>query len=61
MVRRVVAWVLGLYLLFAVVGRLVEGMGVARCGCADGCWCHRPVLNTFRWVFPWGHRTGLNS
>ena len=27
MVWRVVRWVLGLYLLFAVVGRFVEGMG----------------------------------
>jgi hypothetical protein len=44
-----------LYLLFAVIGRFVEGMGAVRCGCASDCWCHRPVLSTFRWVFPFGH------
>lgn len=46
----------GLYLLFAVIGRFVEGMGAVECGCADDCWCKRPVIGTFRWVFPWGHR-----
>jgi hypothetical protein len=55
MVWRMVRWVLGLYLLFAFVGRFVEGMGAVRCGCAAACWCQRPVLSTFRWVFPWRH------
>lgn len=54
MARRIIRSVLGLYLLFAAVGRLVEGMGAVRCGCATDCWCKRPVLSTFRWVFPWG-------
>ena len=44
------------YLLFAVIGHFVEGMGAVDCGCADDCWCQRPVLSVFRWVFPWGHR-----
>jgi hypothetical protein len=57
MVWRMVRWVLGLYLLFAVVGRFVEGMGAVRCGCTADCWCQRPVLSTFRWVFPWRHRS----
>jgi hypothetical protein len=43
------------YLLFAVIGRFVEGMGAVECGCADKCWCKRPALSTFCWVFPWGH------
>jgi hypothetical protein len=30
MVWRMVRWVLGLYLLFAVVGRFVDGMGALR-------------------------------
>ena len=54
-VRRVGGWILGVYLLFAVIGRFVEGMGAVRCGCAADCWCKRPILSTFRWVFPWGH------
>jgi hypothetical protein len=45
-----------IYLLFAVIGRFVEGMGAVECGCAEDCWCKRPVLSLFRWVFPDGHR-----
>jgi hypothetical protein len=50
-----VGFLAGLYLLFAVIGRFVEGMGAVRCGCASTCWCKRPVLSAFRWVFPWRH------
>src|SRR5687767_1492279 len=42
-------------MLFAVVGRFVEGMGAVHCGCAANCWCQRPVLSTFGWVFAWRH------
>ncbi len=45
----------GLYLLFAVIGRFVEAMGAVECGCSEKCWCKKPVLNTFRWVGPFGH------
>jgi len=55
MIRRIVGFSAGLYLLFAVIGRFVEEMGAVRCGCASTCWCKRPVLSTFRWVFPWRH------
>jgi hypothetical protein len=54
--KRAVTWGLGLYVLCAVVGRLVEGMGVVRCHCAEDCWCRRPGLGAFRWVVPLGHR-----
>jgi hypothetical protein len=54
--KRALMSLAGLYLLFAVIGRFVEGMGAVECGCADDCWCKRPGLGTFRWVFPWGHR-----
>jgi hypothetical protein len=57
MVWRVVRWVLGLYLLFAVVGRFVEGMGAVRCGSAADCWFQRPVLSTFRRVIPWRNQS----
>jgi hypothetical protein len=56
MARRVGGYVLGLYLLFAVIGRFVEAMGAVHCGCEAGCWCKRPILSTFRWVFPFRHR-----
>jgi hypothetical protein len=55
-VKHVIVKVMSLYLLFAVIGRFVEGMGAARCGCDATCWCKKPVLSTFRWVFPFGHK-----
>jgi len=47
---------LTLYLLFAAIGRVLERLGMARCGCSADCWCKRPGLSTFRWAFPYGHR-----
>jgi hypothetical protein len=55
-VSRLLRRALALYLLFAVIGRFAEEMGAIECGCGPGCWCKRPVLSTFRWVFPFGHR-----
>lgn len=55
--KRVLASLIGLYLLAAVVTRLAEAMGRQRCGCAADCWCKKPGLTAFRWVFPRGHRT----
>ncbi len=54
--KRVLVGVAGIYLLFAVIGRFVEGMGAVQCGCSDDCWCKKPVLSTFRWVAPFRHR-----
>lgn len=54
--KRLLIGVGSTYLLFAVIGRFVEGMGAVECGCAANCWCKRPVLSVFRWVFPFGHR-----
>lgn len=47
-----------IYLLFALIGHFVEGMGAVRCGCRPECWCKKPGLSTFRWVFPAGHSFG---
>jgi hypothetical protein len=54
--KRLIVRVAAVYVLFAVIGRFVEGMGAVRCGCASTCWCKRPVLSTFRWVFPFRHQ-----
>jgi len=54
--KRFVARAVGVYLLFAIIGRFVEEMGAVECGCDPSCWCKRPGLSTFRWVFPYGHR-----
>ena len=53
--RRVLLGLLRVYLLFALVGRFVEGMGAVTCGCPSDCWCKRPGLSLFRWVFPFRH------
>jgi hypothetical protein len=54
--RRVVGVAVGMYLAAAVVGLVRERMGLIACGCADDCWCKRPGLSLFRWVFPRGHK-----
>jgi hypothetical protein len=54
--KRLLLRLAGVYLLFAVIGRFVEGMGAVECGCAADCWCQRPGLSLFRWVLPYGHR-----
>lgn len=59
--RRTVGWVFGVYVLFAVIGRFVEGMGAVRCECSDDCWCRRSGLSVFRWVIPAGHRSPPNA
>lgn len=56
--RHVLLGSASLYLLFAVIGRFVEAMGAVECECRPGCWCDKPVLSTFRRVFPAGHSFG---
>ena len=55
-VKRGLGLLLGFYLLLALGNRLAERLGAMRCGCAADCWCQRPGLSLFRWVFPWKHR-----
>ena len=55
--RRAVALAVGAYVAAGVVGLVRERMGLISCGCADGCWCHKPGLRLFRWVFPRGHKS----
>lgn len=55
--KRVLGLAVVLYLAAAVVGLLREHMGLVSCGCAADCWCHRPGLRLFRWVFPRGHKS----
>jgi len=58
--KRLFLGVTSIYGLFAVIGRFVEGMGAVRCGCRPDCWCQKPVLSAFRWVFPAGHSLGAD-
>jgi hypothetical protein len=52
---RRVWWLVGAYLAIAVMTRVAESFGLHRCGCRPDCWCRRPLLSTFRWVFPFRH------
>ncbi len=61
MVKRALAFVGLVYLQLALVGRFVEAMGAVRCECPSTCWCHRPMLSTFRWVFPYGHEVAAHD
>lgn len=54
--KRTMLIVLGGYLLVAMGNKVAEAAGAMTCECADGCWCRRPGLSFFRWVFPWLHR-----
>lgn len=55
--KRVLGLVAGVYVGGAVVGLVRERMGLISCGCAEDCWCKRPGLSVFRWVFPRGHKS----
>lgn len=53
--RRAVLSVVAAYLLVAAGNRVAEHFGAMTCGCSIDCWCQRPGLSLFRWVFPWRH------
>jgi hypothetical protein len=55
--KRVATMLVGGYLTAAAVGLVRERMGLITCGCAADCWCHKPGLGAFRWVFPKGHKS----
>ena len=54
--KRLLGLMLGVYLGAALTSRVLERMGVYQCGCYDTCWCKKPGLSVFRWVFPRFHR-----
>jgi hypothetical protein len=43
------------YVILALVGRAQEAAGLITCDCSSDCWCKRPGLSVFRWVFPRFH------
>ncbi len=48
----------GIYLALAALGHARERSGATACECRADCWCKRPGLKLFRWVFPLGHSLG---
>jgi hypothetical protein len=53
--RVILSTVIG-YVILALVGRAKEAVGINTCGCDPDCWCQKPGLSLFRWVFPRFHR-----
>lgn len=55
-VKRVIVGLALGYLALAVITRVREAAGAYTCGCDPDCWCKKPGLSLFRWVFPRRHR-----
>lgn len=53
--RRSIGVVAALYLAAAAWGLAKESRGELHCECEGDCWCKKPGLRLFRWVFPLGH------
>ncbi|MFL5798322.1 MAG: hypothetical protein ACJ77A_10375 [Actinomycetota bacterium] len=53
--RTILATVIG-YVVLGIGSRLMERRGVMVCECDSDCWCKRPGLSLFRWVFPRWHK-----
>ena len=50
------------YTALAFVLRAKEAAGLLTCACYPDCWCRKPGLSVFRWVFPHLHRNpGLKA
>jgi hypothetical protein len=50
------------YVVLGLIGRAKEAAGLRTCDCDPDCWCRRPGLSIFRWVFPRYHRNpGLEA
>ena len=56
MFRRSLLLAGALYIGAALIGRAQERRGAITCECQEDCWCKRPGLSLFRWVFPLGHK-----
>jgi hypothetical protein len=55
MLKRILQMLGLVYVGLALVGHVRELSGELTCECADDCWCKKPGLSFFRWVFPYGH------
>jgi hypothetical protein len=55
MIRRFLMPLAALYAAAALLGHAREHTGAIACGCSEDCWCKRPGLSAFRWVFPFRH------
>jgi hypothetical protein len=56
LMRRGALFLATLYVLAALIGHAHERSGAISCECRPDCWCKRPGLSLFRWVFPFWHK-----
>lgn len=50
------------YAILALALKAKEAAGLLTCDCYDDCWCRKPGLSVFRWVFPRYHQNpGLEA
>ena len=50
------------YFALALVSKAREAAGLLTCGRYPDCWCRKPGLSIFRWVFPrLHHNPGLEA
>ena len=56
MFRRSLLLAGALYIAAALIGHAQERRGAITCECQEDCWCKRPGLSLFRWVFPLAHK-----
>ena len=53
--KKLVLWLALVYLVLALMSRAREAAGLLTCDCYPDCWCRKPGLSLFRWVFPRFH------
>lgn len=59
--KLLLSFILG-YVVLGLVARAKEAAGMMTCDCYPDCWCRKPGLSIFRWVFPRYHRNpGLEA
>jgi hypothetical protein len=56
MLKRIFLLLVTIYVVAALIGHARERRGAIKCQCQEDCWCKRPGLSLFRWVFPLGHK-----
>lgn len=54
MKRAVLSLAIG-YVVLGLITRAKEAAGLYTCTCHPDCWCKKPGLGLFRWVFPRFH------
>lgn len=60
MKRLVSALAIG-YVITPLVTRAKEAAGSYTCACYLDCWCKKPGLSLFRWVFPRFHHFAIGD